>query len=62
MLILKTISCPYCGENFETQIDCSVESQHYIEDCYVCCSPIIFSVTADCNGNLIDVIITQDNE
>jgi hypothetical protein len=62
MLTSTTIYCPYCGENFETQIDCSVESQEYIEDCYVCCSPIIFSVSADSSGNLIEVTTTQDNE
>ncbi len=62
MLTVTTIACPYCGENFETQIDCSVESQQYIEDCYVCCSPIVFNVTSDSDGNLVDVVISRDNE
>ena len=29
--------CPYCGEPIEVLVDSSVESQHYIEDCQVCC-------------------------
>ena len=37
--------CPYCGERFELIVDPSVEEQSYIEDCFVCCRPIIFSVT-----------------
>lgn len=35
--------CPYCGESIELLIDCSVEEQEYIEDCFVCCRPIIVS-------------------
>jgi len=62
MLTVATISCPYCGENFDTQIDCSVESQQYIEDCYVCCRPITFNVTADSDGNLIQVTTEHENE
>lgn len=36
--------CPYCGERFELIVDPSVSEQSYIEDCYVCCRPIVFSV------------------
>lgn len=36
--------CPYCGEQIEILIDCSIDAQEYIEDCSVCCRPIIFSV------------------
>ncbi len=38
------LGCPYCGEQIEVLIDCSVERQEYIEDCSVCCRPIIISV------------------
>jgi len=41
------ISCPYCGETLSIVVDCSVESQRYIEDCQVCCRPITLSVTID---------------
>ena len=47
-MLLETVKvdCPYCGEPFETVIDCSLgeDRQEYIEDCYVCCRPIVFSV------------------
>lgn len=56
------VSCPYCGESFEALLDCSIESQQYIEDCYVCCQPIMFTVTADCDGNLVQVTTAQENE
>ncbi|MEM7283200.1 MAG: CPXCG motif-containing cysteine-rich protein [Pseudomonadota bacterium] len=34
------VSCPYCGERITIVVDCSVEEQQYIEDCFVCCRPI----------------------
>ena len=40
------IACPYCGETISVLIDESVEEQSYIEDCQVCCRPIMFMVTA----------------
>jgi hypothetical protein len=39
-----TVSCPYCGESFETSVDLTAGSQQYIEDCYVCCQPIQFDI------------------
>ena len=47
---LVEIQCPYCGETVEVVIDCSVESQRYIEDCQVCCRPINLTVTVDEEG------------
>jgi len=43
--------CPYCGEMISIIIDCSVPHQNYIEDCQVCCRPIIFDVTIDSDGD-----------
>jgi len=44
------IQCPYCGESIEIVVDCSVESQSYIEDCQVCCRPMNLVVTVDEEG------------
>ncbi len=46
---IHVIDCAYCGEQIEIVIDCSVESQEYIEDCHVCCKPI--TVTVEINAN-----------
>ena len=43
----QTITCPYCGESLEIFIDRSVHRQEYVEDCQVCCRPIILTVTLD---------------
>jgi hypothetical protein len=47
------VTCPYCGEPFETLIDLSGGSASYIEDCQVCCQPIEFRVTVDAAGALV---------
>jgi len=41
----KTIQCPYCGENIDILVDCSIDDQEYIEDCQVCCCPIVINAT-----------------
>ena len=41
----KTVLCPYCGEGITVLIDCSLLEQSYIEDCQVCCRPIMLDVT-----------------
>ena len=59
-LASKYITCPYCGENFELIIDCSIPEQDYIEDCEICCRPINFSVYI--NGDEINVYPKHENE
>jgi len=44
------IQCPYCWQTIQVLIDCSVEAQEYIEDCQVCCRPIVFDVLVDDDG------------
>jgi Cysteine-rich CPXCG len=46
------ISCPYCGENFETTVDVSSGSCAYVEDCQVCCQPIEVSIDVTDDGEL----------
>jgi hypothetical protein len=44
------VECPYCGEPVELPIDpTGGETQHYVEDCAVCCQPIdvVVEVTSD---------------
>jgi len=61
MLEWITVNCPYCGEPFETSVDCSAGAQEYIEDCPVCCHPIVFSIAVDWDGALTAVETRQDN-
>ena len=55
------IFCPYCGENIEVLIDCSLSEQEYIEDCEVCCRPIHLSVSVRGEAE-IQIVPKSENE
>ncbi len=42
--------CPYCGEPITLLIDISSGNQSYIEDCEVCCQPMIVHLEVDDDG------------
>jgi len=50
------IQCPYCWETFQTIIDGSevmeAEESSYTEDCYVCCRPIVLTISEGEDGEL----------
>ncbi|MDL0430518.1 CPXCG motif-containing cysteine-rich protein [Marinobacter sp. TBZ242] len=41
------VQCPYCWETLEISVDPSVAEQEYVEDCQVCCQPIVVHVVLD---------------
>ena len=43
------IQCPYCWETLDISVDPSVPEQEYVEDCRVCCRPILLRVAFDDN-------------
>ena len=49
----QSISCPYCGEAISILIDDSLPEQSYVEDCQVCCRPIVLEVSVDMDGDVI---------
>jgi hypothetical protein len=57
----KSVECPYCGESIDVLIDESDAGQSYIEDCQVCCRPIIFHIGEDPDG-CANVIVRAENE
>ena len=56
-----TEQCPYCGESIDLLIDPSEMQQNYIEDCQVCCQPVIIDVTVTHEGE-ISLFLLQENE
>ena len=34
-------TCPYCWQRISVLVDLSVAEQTYVEDCEVCCRPIL---------------------
>lgn len=57
----KIVACPYCGENIAVLVDVQEAGDQYIEDCQVCCRPIVFNVDIDSTGSL-NVTVRDEND
>jgi hypothetical protein len=43
--------CPSCGEEVVVPVDASAgDHQVYVEDCPVCCAPVLLEVRIDADG------------
>ena len=64
MMILeeRRIDCPYCGELISISIDPSTGNDTYIEDCQVCCRPMVFHLSTDTDGNIVDLVVRREND
>jgi hypothetical protein len=60
MLETDFYQCPYCGEQAEAVLDLSGGDQQYIEDCPVCCRPIVFNLQTDGQEWLLDLHSEND--
>jgi hypothetical protein len=55
------LSCPYCGEEVDLDIDDTGGSrQSYVQDCPVCCQPWQVEVTRDSDGDWSATLRTGD--
>ena len=57
----EPIHCPYCGEPISVVVDHSVGEQEYIEDCQVCCRPLVLNISINEDGEA-SVIARYENE
>ncbi len=55
------IDCPYCGETISLFLDLSIRRQTLIEDCEVCCRPIVLSYTVR-DGLADDLIVRTEDD
>ena len=53
LLQSQDATCPHCWETISLTLDLSVPEQSYVEDCPVCCKPMMVSYTA-ADGELVD--------
>lgn len=49
-------TCPSCGEALELLVDPSIPSQEYVEDCEVCCRPMVVTVHLDSGDSMVTVV------
>jgi transcription elongation factor Elf1 len=52
-ILEHSFTCPYCWQTITMLVDLSVEEQTYVEDCEVCCRPLVIRVRAE-RGELLD--------
>lgn len=55
------ITCPHCGSQFVSSADPSIVDQEYVEDCQVCCAPILLHLHVDLGNELIFVEARREN-
>ncbi len=55
------IVCPYCGEPNTVLIDCTAGDQTYVEDCTVCCQPVVLRIALTPDGQIADVQADAEN-
>ena len=61
LITTEKVICPYCSEAIELVVDCSMPLQEYIEDCDVCCQPILVNVETAEDG-LPEIELHRENE
>ncbi len=50
------VTCPYCWQRISLIVDASTGSHQYIEDCEVCCRPLLVTCTVSEGGDVeVDV-------
>lgn len=60
MLEEVAVQCPHCGETITLALDLSGGDQSYVEDCAVCCAPILVNFSVDEDGGLTDVSVERE--
>lgn len=56
----RSLGCPYCGETIEFLLDVTQAGSEYIEDCQVCCKPIVIHLTIDDKGEIYIAVRSED--
>lgn len=57
----QVISCPYCGESQTVLVDPVNIGVSYVEDCQVCCQPIVL-LPGDADPGTLSLVVTREDE
>jgi hypothetical protein len=61
LIVNESVTCPFCWETIEITLDTSVSEQEYVEDCFVCCRPLLIRYTA-AEGSVTELIVTAESQ
>jgi phage FluMu protein Com len=56
------IQCPHCGELQDINIELLQEQQSYIEDCQICCKPMVLNIQIDYDTQQVQIYAQRENE
>lgn len=51
-LLEVDLQCPACWETFVVLVDPSLSRQELVEDCAVCCRPLLLRIEIDAEGGV----------
>jgi hypothetical protein len=54
--------CPYCGTGFTVEVDNTTVHHEMVEDCRICCAPILIRIERDYSGEITQVLVSKENE
>jgi hypothetical protein len=57
----QSITCPYCWESISVLLDPGDSGGSYVEDCQVCCRPILFRLHVAHDGGLVADVSREDD-
>ncbi|MEQ9511013.1 MAG: CPXCG motif-containing cysteine-rich protein [Alloalcanivorax xenomutans] len=60
-LIPVPVQCPHCWQYFDALVDVSQGDHEYVEDCHVCCQPLVLTVFLP-NPETPEVSVRPENE
>jgi Cysteine-rich CPXCG len=56
------LTCPYCGEPAELEVEpFGLSHERFIEDCAVCCRPIVVEITRAADRP-VGVVLLRDDD
>lgn len=56
------LDCPSCGESYDTAIDTSAGPATFIEDCAVCCRPMVVAVDIDPADDEVRIRVRREQD
>ena len=57
----QSVTCPYCWESISVLLDPGDSDTSYVEDCQVCCRPVLFRLSVDARGSLAAEVSREDD-
>ena len=55
------VTCPWCWQTNHLTVDCSAGDAELVEDCTVCCRPMVLQTCIASDGDLAEVRVSRES-